>query len=251
MKKELEIKNLTLGNLPQVIELQEKIVKNLHVDEQHFVLHRTGEDFKKALNSKHTHILGIFDGDNLIGQTIFSCPVNNHKREMAEFLPDAEHDKLLIYKAIFVDPQYRGSGLMKAMLEKIEHEMLKEGKETSIIQIAVDNPASWISAMHHGMEITKIDLDPEDSAQVMYLQKKLHKKSQGFQAVSECKLPLGSDIHKNMPILFNKMKNLTEKGYHAAFFDKSANQLIWHKSEVENKRSLSPKQVLSLASQSR
>ena len=72
-----------------------------------------------------------------------------------------------------VDPSYRGGSLMKRMLEHIEEAELENQRNTAIIQIAIDNPASWINALNHGMQITKVDLDPTDGVKVLYLEKKL------------------------------------------------------------------------------
>ena len=107
---------------------------------------------------------------------------------MPEFKPNTPNEDLVIYEAILVDPAYRGSSLMKRMLNYIEAHALDNGRKHSIIQIAVDNPASWINALHHGMSITKVDLDPSDGAKVIYLEKNIHQQEQ--------KAPLLQDNNK-------------------------------------------------------
>ena len=51
MENDLELKKLDNNDLDNLIQLQNKIIAGLHPDEQHFILHRTREDFAKALNS--------------------------------------------------------------------------------------------------------------------------------------------------------------------------------------------------------
>ena len=187
-KKQLSVKKLDSDNLQDVMSLQQKIIDGLHPDEQHFILHRTEEDYLKSLNGKSSHMLGVFDQDTLIAQVVYHMPKNSEKRDMPEFKPNTPNEDLVIYEAILVDPAYRGSSLMKRMLNYIEAHALDNGRKHSIIQIAVDNPASWINALHHGMSITKVDLDPSDGAKVIYLEKNIHQQEQ--------KAPLLQDNNK-------------------------------------------------------
>ncbi len=232
-KKHLIVKKLDINNLPDVMKLQEKIIQGLHPDEQHFILHRTEADYTKSLNSKSSNMLGVFDENTLIAQTVYCMPQNDEIRDMPEFKPEIENKDLVLYEAILVDPAYRGSSLMKKMLEYIENHAIDNGRTHSIIQIAVDNPASWINALHHGMSITKVDTDPNDGVKVIYLEKKINHKTetkkplpQTFQNYS---MYLGDNIHTKIPTLFNKMQYLIQKGYHGVSLDKETKSLIWEK----------------------
>ena len=118
-------------------------------------------------------MLGVFDKDELIAQIVYRTPYNNEARDISEYKPEVPNENLVIYEAILVDPSYRGGSLMKRMLEHIEEAELENQRNTAIIQIAIDNPASWINALNHGMQITKVDLDPTDGVKVLYLEKKL------------------------------------------------------------------------------
>lgn len=232
-KKHLVVKKLDINNLPDVMKLQEKIIQGLHPDEQHFILHRTEEDYMKSLNGKSSNMLGVFDEDTLIAQTVYCMPQNDEKRDMPEFKPEIENKDLVLYEAILVDPAYRGSSLMKKMLEYIENHAIDNGRTHSIIQIAVDNPASWINALHHGMAITKVDTDPNDGVQVIYLEKKItHKPDSEVQpspVANSYSLYLGDNIHKKIPTLFKKMQYLIQKGYHGTSLNKETKSLIWEK----------------------
>ena len=146
-----------------------------------------------------------------------------------------ENENLVIYEAILVDPSYRGANLMKRMLEHIEAKELENQRTTALIQIAIDNPASWINALHHGMHITKVDLDPEDGAKVLYLEKKLvpttPKATHLQDNIKTYNMYLGDDIHKKIPPLFIKMQHLISKGYSGVNLNKETKSLIWQKNE--------------------
>ena len=236
-KKLLSVKKLDKNNLSDVMQLQQKIIDGLHPDEKHFILHRTEKDYLKSLTGESSHMLGVFDQDTLIAQVVYHMPENSEQRDMPEFKPNTPNEDLVIYEAILVDPAYRGSSLMKRMLNYIEAHALDNGRKHSIIQIAVDNPASWINALHHGMSITKVDFAPSDGAKVIYLEKNIH------QRQSAETLPLlqddnktytmflGENIHKKIPSLFTKMQYLISKGYHGVSLNKETQSLIWQKQE--------------------
>lgn len=233
-KKHLTVKKLDGTNLKDVMYLQQKIIAGLHPDEQHFILHRTESDYMKSLNGTDSNMLGVFDGEELIAQTIYGTPQNNSTRDMPEFKPDIPNENLVIFEAILVDPAYRGSSLMKRMLEYIEEHAIDEKRTHSIIQIAVDNPASWINALHHGMSITKVDLDPSDGVKVIYLEKNIKAKAPSPLIQDNRKtysMYLGENIHKKIPALFMKMQHLISLGYQGVSLNKETQSLIWQKDE--------------------
>ncbi len=237
-KKHLTVKKLDINNLSDVMKLQEKIIKGLHPDEQHFILHRTEADYMKSLNGSNSNMLGVFDGETLIAQTVYCMPQNGESRDMPEFKPEIENKDLVLYEAILVDPAYRGSSLMKRMLEFIENHAIDNGRTHSIIQIAIDNPASWINALHHGMSITKVDKDPTDGVKVIYLEKKITHQPDDDKQLPPQKdsyyMYLGDNIHKKIPTLFNKMQFLIQSGYQGVSLDKETQSLIWEKQEKQN-----------------
>lgn len=228
------IKELNIENLEHVQNLQKKIIANLHADERHFILERSADDFLKALSSEKTHMLGVFDQEKLIAQCLFSFPEDGKERDMSEFAGNISNSDLVIYKSILVDPQYRGSNLMHKMLEYIEAKAIKMGKKNSIIQIAVDNPASWINALKHGMSIRKVDEDPYDQAKVIYLQKEITnpKKYENAQG-QKFHMSIGQDIHREIPALFNRMQYRIEQGYHGVKLEKAGGvfKMVWSKQE--------------------
>lgn len=232
--KHLTAKKLNDNHLQDVMALQKKIIDNLHPDERHFILQRSAEEFQQHLNGKSSGMLGVFDGDRLVAQMVYGLPRNGEKRDMPEFRPDIANDRLVIYEAVLVDPEYRGSSLMKRMLECVEELAAMNGRSHSLIQIAIDNPASWINALHHGMLITRVDRDPVDGAKVLYLEKPVASADEQsfmprFVPGKTYSLPLGDNIHASIPALFNKMQYLVQKGYHGIGLDKKTQSLVWRK----------------------
>lgn len=237
-KKHLTVKKLNQTNLSDIMSLQDRIISGLHPDEQHFILHRTEEDYMKSLCGTSSNMLGVFDEDKLIAQLIYGLPQNNEPRDMPEFKSATPNQELVIYEAILVDPAYRGSSLMRKMLEYIETHAIDKKRKHSIIQIAIDNPASWINALHHGMSITKVDLDPSDGVKVIYLEKDI-KDSHPPLSIPQnnqqtYSMYLGDNIHTKIPSLFTKMQYLIEKGYHGVSLDKQTKSLIWQKEPSHN-----------------
>ncbi len=234
-KKHLIVKKLNTTNLQDVMHLQERIISGLHPDEQHFILHRTEGDYLKSLEGTSSNMLGVFDADKLIAQVVYGTPQDNEPRDMPEFKTNTPNSNLVIYEAILVDPAYRGSSLMKKMLEYIETNAIDEGRKHSIIQIAVDNPASWINALHHGMSITKVDLDPSDGVKVIYLEKEIKSEKNKKHYIQDNKktysMYLGENIHKKIPSLFMKMQYLISKGYKGVSLNKETQSLIWQQEE--------------------
>ena len=232
MNKKLKIKDLNIENLADVLRLQDKIIAGFNEDEKHFILKRSVEDFMRALDSESTHMVGVFDGDKLVAQSIFEFPKNNQKRDLEEFACDVANNDLVIYKATLVDVDYRGQGLMSKLLEYRENKAKQAGKKVAINQIAIDNPASWINALKNGMSIRKIDNDPEDGAKVLYLQKEFDlPNEQMSEGKKEFFVYIGKDIHKEIPALFNKMRHLVEQGYRGVRLDKQTNSIVWVKQE--------------------
>ena len=214
--KQLTVKKLNIENLADVMKLQQKIIGNLHPDEQHFILHRTAEDYMKSLDGRSSNMLGVFDGETLIAQTVYSLPHNGESRDMPEFKPEIENKDLVLYEAILVDPVYRGSSLMKRMLEYIENNALDSGRTHAIIQIAVDNPASWINALHHA----PVPFPVQNDARIYSMH-------------------LGENIHAAIPALFHKMQHLIKNGYHGVALNKESKSLIWEQQNAAKSNGLS------------
>lgn len=244
MNKKFQIKDLNIEHLADVIKLQDKIIAGFNDDEKHFILKRSAEDFIKALDSKDTHMIGIFDGDKLIAQSIFDFPQDNQKRDMEEFAGDIPNSDLVIYKATLVDEDYRGMGLMSKLLEYREIKAKEVGRKVAINQIAIDNPASWINALKNGMSIRKVDRDPDDNVKVLYMQKEFDDK-QDFLTIknSVFSMYIGKDIHKEIPALFNKMRYFVARGYRGIKLDKATNSIVWAKPEFQKYNEITPQVV--------
>ena len=235
---ELILKKLDITDLKNLIDLQDKIIAGFKEDEQHFILHRTASEFLSALESDSTYVFGLYDGKQLVSQSILSLPKNNENREIPEFLSQVPNSKLAVYKAVLVDPKYRGRGLMKRMLRIREETAIMNGRSIAISQIAADNPASWINALRYGMQITQVGYDPDDNAKVIYLQKQLDGTTNPkINTEKTYSLSLGKDIHNQIPLLFNKMQKLSNDGWIATDLqlDNGDFKLIRHTIETNEK----------------
>lgn len=234
--KELTLKKLEMSSqdLKNLIDLQDKIIKDLKPDEQHFILHRTIDDFSKSLSCGYMHVFGLYDGERLVSQSILSLPTDDVQREIPEFGGELKNSEIAVFKAVLVDPEYRGHGLMKKMLNIRENVAIASGRKMAITQIAADNPASWVNAMQYGMQITKVAPDPEDGAKVIYLQKRLDGKTDPkISNRKTYKMYLGQDVHKNVPALFNKMMQLSAQGMVGTSWNKEENYINWQIRESE------------------
>lgn len=224
----LKIKKLTIEDLDKMVTLQKKINDSLADDEKHFILPKSRKEFFRTLTNSNYHVAGIFDGEELVGQATVGLPQDGEKRDLSEYGDQYKNSEIAIYKTIIVNPEYRKHGFMKKMLEYFESGILSKERKVALIQIAVDNPASWINAMRHGMEITKVGLDPEDNAKVLYLEKNINGKlNTNITYEKGYKFKLGENIHKNAPILFNKMYMLS-KTMAGREWDKETNSIVWY-----------------------
>ena len=123
---------------------------------------------------------------------------------------------------------------MKKMLEAFETLDVVKQKKVALIQIAVENPASWVNAMKHGMKITKVAKDPEDDAMVIYLKKALDQKHE--EKVVSGKgyaFHVNQQLLKHPEILFNKMSATAETMIGGAW-DKETKSIVWQQKEKQN-----------------
>ena len=237
-KDNLTIQKLNTSHIEDVMALQDTIINGLHPDEQHFILHRSRADYQKSLEGKSSSMIGIFDGDKLIAQGVYMLPQDGEVRDMPEFKPEIKNSQLVIFEGILVDPNYRGAGLMHKMLQYVEEKALNKDRTHAIIQIAIDNPASWMSALHYGMTISKVDLDPSDGVKVIYLEKDIipsYKKPRRIRNKKIYNMYLGENIHQKIPALFLKMQHLISHGYKGISFNKQTRSLVWAKDEPRAK----------------
>jgi len=223
----LSFRKLTPQDLGSILSLQQTIINNLKPEETEFIAHRSRADFEKLLTPP-SGIYGFFDGDKLVAQMACELPQPGMERGISEFKQQTPNENLVLFEAIFVDPKYRGHGLMHQMLDRIEHTIHEEdpGRICSIIKIAYDNPASWVSAMRHGMIISKIGIDPDDDGKVFYLEKTVNTfplldNTRGHKSVAL------KTMLAHPGVLYTKIEHLLSHGYIGARFDKLAKTLTF------------------------
>ena len=218
----LNLKQLTLQDLPAIMTLQEKILEALLPHQKDFVVHRSEEDFKKLLTPP-SGLYGCFDGDKLVAQMAYDLPSVRHAGTYPEFKTATAAQHLIIFEAILVDPAYRGHGLMQRMLAKVGDILHEQNPERTyaIMQIASANLASWKSALHYGMEMTKVAKDPGDSTPCFYLEKNMK-----FSKASVIKPAFYVNLENyppQSPHFFQYMRTLYKHGYIGIKYDAEHN----------------------------
>lgn len=222
----LTFRKLTTDDLDSIIFLQQEIIEHLGPGENEFITHRNREDFEKLLTPP-SGLYGCFDGDKLIAQMAYDLPTERHAGTYPEFKPLLPAEKLIVFEAILVDPAYRGHGLMRRMMAHTEKVLQDKTPERvcSIMKIAYNNPASWISAMNHGMTITKIGIDPDDGGKVFYLGKTAHPPQ--TTRIGPSKSVKLKNILIHGVACYQYMEYLMAHGYIGTVFDKTNKELIF------------------------
>ncbi len=223
----LELKRLDINDLDNMISLQKKVISNLHPCEQHFIVHRTKSDFAKALNSNDTIVFGMYNKNKLISHAMLTLPDDNEPRDMEYFAREHKNSELAIYKAILVDPDYRGCGIMEQMLKIREKTAKQNGRRIAISLIAADNPRSWINALKNGMHIAKTGTNPRNGENALYLKKYFNSAQSPKLSSITTKMHLPEKAIKYSSIIFNKMQNLSDSGFIATSWDKANNSIVW------------------------
>lgn len=209
MNEDLQLSKLSLKDLDNVIALQNKIIANLPDEQKYFTLHRSKEDFAKALSSSNLHMFGIYVGKTLVAQSILNFPEDGCPRDIPEFAKEYKNSEIAIYQAVLVDPDYRGMGLMKRMLQAREDMAAFCGKKIAICKIAAANHFSWKNALKHSMQIVSAGIDASGHEK-LYLQKKLN--TPAVKILSPQPRVLISLQHKNLSKLMYNMGKIGQIG---------------------------------------
>ena len=225
-----EARVLNQEDLNLVLALQDKIIAGFHDEnEKKFILDRSVADYQAVFDKDDANILGAFHQGELVGQVVYMTPQQGKVRDLAEFKPQVKNENMVVYEAILVNPHFRGCALMKNMLDYIEQNLIDGNRTTSIMQIAVGNPSSWINALKHGMRITKADVDSFDGMEVIYLEKDIPSPAPAKYKTNSptYSMRLGKNPQDRIPQLLYKMQFLIENGYHGIAFDRNTQSLLW------------------------
>lgn len=227
MNEELQLSKLSLKDLDNVLALQEKIIANLPDEQKYFTIRRSREDFAKALSAPNLHMFGIYVGKKLVAQSLLNFPEDNNPRDIPEFANQYKNSEIAIYQAVLVDPDYRGLGLMKRMLQAREDMAVLCGKKVAICKIAANNHFSWTNALKHGMQIMAAGTDASGHKK-LYLQKKLN--SSAVQNDLQHPRVLISLGHRNLGNLAYNMGKIGQIG----IWDKENRTLAYVPSKPKN-----------------
>ncbi|MDR1026686.1 MAG: GNAT family N-acetyltransferase [Lactobacillus sp.] len=226
MNEDLQITKLGMQDLENVMALQKKIIDNLEEDKKHFTVCRSKNDFMKALTGSKQCMYGIYVGKNLVAQSILSFAEDEFvAAEAPELVRGYSLSDVAVYKAVLVDPAYRGKGLMKRMLQAREDMAVICGKKIAMCKISADNNISLENALKHGMQIAKIGVD-KTGHEKLYLQKSLEPKlfmSAKYQNAFIMRLAHNNKFNN---VVINKMGALCKQGK-IGFWDKQLDALVW------------------------
>ncbi|MGD9901220.1 MAG: GNAT family N-acetyltransferase [Spirochaetales bacterium] len=160
---------LTAEYAEKVYQLQNIVLKNL-AKESHLV-EVSKSRIEECLSDDKNECIGIFDKqDNKLiayGDILLSKYSSENYYKSA-LLANLNKDKVLYFRAVFVDPNYRGNGFMQRILEYF-FEFAKENKKEFII-CTVDPTNS--ASMH---SLKKLNFEVVDKYSFEHLGKQYHR----------------------------------------------------------------------------
>lgn len=223
MNEELQLSKLGIADLENVLALQEKNLAHFKPEERHFTVHRTKEDFIQALTADNQFMYGVYVGKSLVAQSILEFPKDGETTDVQEYTKGYKNSDVAIYRAVLVDPDYRGRGLMMRMLQAREDMAIMSGKKLAVCKVSADNSFSWTNVLKHGMQISKVYEDKKDGHMKLFLQKSLCSAPNKFL---DFKNKILMKFNANGTILTHKMNVINQMGK-IGIWDKQENALAW------------------------
>lgn len=162
-----EVHLLGKHDIPDILNLQQKIFNDLPEEQKSFILPKTEEFFEKHFSRGHNQMLGIYVDGKLIAQSIILNPTEEHPETGMVDMKDVDSpDKVSIIEGVLVDADYRGNHLMEKMVQYWIDYTDSIGREHVIAEIAVDNPYSWGVFLDKGLTLHSMGVDPDDGTEL-------------------------------------------------------------------------------------
>ena len=221
MNEELQIAKLSIEDLDNVLALQEKNIKHFKPEERHFTVHRTREDFVKALTADNQYMYGVYIGNTLVAQSMLEFPKDGYATDVSEFTKGYRNSDVAIYRAVLVDPDYRGMGLMMRMLQAREDMAIMCGKKLAVCKVSADNSFSWQNILKHGMQI--MNVYEENGHTKLFMQKHISLK---HNMLLNMKNKIVMKFNASDAIIANKMSAISKMGK-IGVWDKEQKALAW------------------------
>ncbi len=164
--KPFELVCLTKADIPEIMELQGKVIGDLTEAEKVFVNEKPKSFFEDHYERGNV-VLGIRSEGELIAQAIVLNPSERHpKTGMVDMEPVGTPDSVSVLQGVLVDPEFRGNRLMQEMVAFWLDFADEIGREHVLAEIEVHNHFSWAVFVEEGLAITSIGTDPDDGAKV-------------------------------------------------------------------------------------
>jgi ribosomal protein S18 acetylase RimI-like enzyme len=121
---EIEIKDLTMAQLKDVLELQENVYHQLQEKEVLETLSR--EEFTEII--KQGFIIGVYDGDNLVATRSMYIPDVSEDEHLANDTGIKDKNSVIYSEISFINPQYRGQNLQTTMGAHLIDKVRQDGR---------------------------------------------------------------------------------------------------------------------------
>lgn len=210
-----------------IASLHHKIIAGLDDGEKAYMLEKSAHHFAQHIRKGDGNvILGVMHHGKLAAQALILHPTAKHPATgMVDMAPVAAPENLSILQAVSVKPEYRGQGLMDALLIHWTHHAAAHGRTDMLAEIHVKNVASWHNLMQAGLNLVSIGQDPTDAVLVY----NSHEKT----AAAKMKALSPTFNHyagKTQTICalddLQKQKTLMQQGYAATAHDKKGKTLL-------------------------
>lgn len=157
MKKDLsafEFKKLSIESVPLLLEVQEEAFEYAKGNTD-FLRRNTYETLAVCFEGQ-SEVLGAFDGDTLVAFGILYVAGEGKENLAYDVDEIVDINTSANVKLIIVRPDYRGNGLQRALVAKLENTAKKAGFEWLCATVAPTNNWSYDNFIKSGFALCKI-----------------------------------------------------------------------------------------------
>lgn len=154
VKATYDVKFLSERYLPQILRLQDIIVKNLA---DRAVYHAATPEMVRSQLAIDKSVIGLFKNEQLLGFNIFELPGLNTENFGEDIgLNQEELVKVVEFGPVGVHPKYRNKGLLGMIIEKHLEVVKEKGYEHVCLSIAPTNFPSLKRTLSYGFVIKQV-----------------------------------------------------------------------------------------------
>lgn len=151
-----------------IASLHHHTIEGLGAAEKAYMLDKSTLYFTTHMNKgPGNDVMGLVHHGKLVAQCLILHPDDAHPATgMVDMAPAAAPQALSIMQAVSVKPEYRGLGLMDTMIRHWIAHADSHGRSDLLVEIHVENVASWRNFLQAGLNLVSIGSDPSDGVQV-------------------------------------------------------------------------------------